>query len=60
MGLQKKRYNDGFYYYGIIEKHPTSIVGVRDDKPIINIIELEKKRCEEISNIYSSRKIGDK
>lgn len=25
LGLQKKRYNDGFYYYGIVEKQPDFI-----------------------------------
>lgn len=26
LGLQKKRYNDGFYYYGIVEKTPVNII----------------------------------
>lgn len=48
IGLQKKRYNDGFYYYGIYEKENKSFkYGTRDNKINIDIRELENQRREE-------------
>jgi hypothetical protein len=51
LGLQKKRYNDGFYYYGIVEKHPIIYhANVRDGKPTIELSEIMRKRSEESNN----------
>jgi hypothetical protein len=47
LGLQKKRYNDGFYYYGIVENQPIYHVNVRDGKPKIELSEIMRKRSEE-------------
>ena len=44
LGLQKKRYNDGFYYYGIVEKAPL----FNDHKSLnIKYEEMQRKRKEE-------------
>ncbi len=60
-GLQKKRYNDGFYYYGIIDKTYKNIslsnCNTRDNKPLISISEIIKIRDEEISEIEKNRKL---
>lgn len=34
IGLQKKRYNDGFYYYGILEN-------TRDNKNILTLMKFK-------------------
>ena len=55
IGLQKKRYNDGFYYYGIVEK-PNKFTAVctsfRDNKITTTLEELQKERDEEL-NTYN-------
>ncbi len=53
LGLQKKRYNDGFYYYGIVEKRPTLLYNERDNKPRIDLADIIRARNEEINNIYN-------
>ena len=56
LGLQKKRYNDGFYYYGIVEKQTIYHVNVRDGKPTIDLDEITRKRNEELRNfIFTSQ-----
>lgn len=45
LGLQKKRYNDGFYYYGIIEKKPDDIIN--NDKSKSDLGTLYSKKIEE-------------
>jgi hypothetical protein len=57
IGLQKKRYNDGFYYYGIVEKDRSAFTSssghTRGDKVHISLEELQKRRNEELrSFIY--------
>lgn len=48
MGLQKKRYNDGFYYYGIVEKTIISSSSGKDASILnINLQEVKYKREEE-------------
>lgn len=62
IGLQKKRYNDGFYYYGIVEKRPDLLSDfsssnitkdmirkdmIRKDMKPIDLEEITKKRLEE-------------
>lgn len=50
LGLQKKRYNDGFYYYGIVEKIPIFRGSERDGKLDITMKEIQNKRFEEAKN----------
>lgn len=51
IGLQKKRYNDGFYYYGILEKEPYAEHNSRDNKPNLDTLkEYIMKRDEEKKN----------
>jgi hypothetical protein len=44
IGLHKKRYNDGFYYYGIIKKTPNEF---NINEPKINIINEFERRLNE-------------
>jgi hypothetical protein len=48
MGLQKKRYNDGYYYYGIapIDNYVYNISSVEDVEVI------SQKRRNEIEDLY--------
>lgn len=48
MGLQKKRYNDGFYYYGIVEKKP--LYDITERQIPINIYDIVEKRAEELNS----------
>jgi hypothetical protein len=54
IGLQKKRYNDGFYYYGIVEKDRTRFTSssgyTRENKLHISLEEIQKKRNEELNS----------
>ena len=52
IGLQKKRYNDGFYYYGIVEKGNKNFIHTSDNNKHINIDELEKQRYEDLKSFY--------
>ena len=52
IGLQKKRYNDGFYYYGIVEKENKFLINTRDNKKHINLDEIKKQRYEELKSCY--------
>ncbi len=59
IGLQKKRYNDGFYYYGIVEKEPDINnleygINTRVNKPNINIGEVSQKWVNELSSYVHS------
>lgn len=45
LGLEKKRYNDGIYYYGISEK----ISGFRDNKLTLDVTELVRLRAEQLN-----------
>lgn len=44
LGLEKKRYNDGIYYYGISEK----MGGFRDNKLTLDVTELVRLRAEQL------------
>lgn len=52
IGLQKKRYNDGFYYYGIVEKKTAAFTMgsgyTRENKLQISLEEIEKRRYQEL------------
>lgn len=52
IGLQKKRYNDGFYYYGIVEKEKAAFTMgsgyTRENKLQISLEEIEKRRYQEL------------
>lgn len=52
IGLQKKRYNDGFYYYGIVEKVNKFFAhsSTRDHKNNITLNEIQKQRNDEMIN----------
>ena len=58
IGLQKKRYNDGFYYFGIVEKEYNASWDLRYHRPAINTDEIEKQRFEEKNN-YTFRNLGN-
>lgn len=51
IGLQKKRYNDGFYYYGIVEKYnllpDINTLDTRRDKIHLTLKEITRQREEE-------------
>lgn len=57
IGLQKKRYNDGFYYYGIVKKDVPafSSYNTNDNNQHFTIEELINKRDEEIKDIRNKR-----
>lgn len=58
LGLQKKRYNDGFYYYGIIEKQIIYHGNIREGKLTIKLDEIIRKRNEECRNyVFNSQEI---
>jgi hypothetical protein len=64
IGLKKKRYNDGFYYYGIVEKNPTLLSdinssNIRKDKTSINLEEIMKKRHEEYLYFTQTSNVGN-
>ena len=48
IGLQKKRYNDGFYYYGIVEKKISELHHIRENKLQISLDEIVEIRCQEL------------
>lgn len=48
IGLKKKRYNDGFYYYGIVKKENKFLTPC--NKQVISLEEIIKRRDEEKSN----------
>jgi hypothetical protein len=63
MGLQKKRYSDGYYYYGLVERPVATSAEVTMEIPQHDemMIKYVKKRCEEMGwalpiNLYNSRK----
>jgi hypothetical protein len=49
IGLQKKRYNDGFYYYGIIKKPSNDYNIFNFNGPKLDIMDEFKKRQDEYS-----------
>lgn len=49
IGLSKKRYNDGFYYYGIVEKYTNKPLHKMSDK--FDLDEIIKKRNEDLKEI---------
>lgn len=53
LGLQKKRYNDGFYYYGIVEKISKMPHGSFDKRLVIDLDEILKKRDEERESFFA-------
>jgi hypothetical protein len=64
IGLKKKRYNDGFYYYGIVEKNPTLLSdinssNIRKDKTSINLEEIMRKRHEEYLYFTQTSNVGN-
>lgn len=58
LGLQKKRYNDGFYYYGIVDKAPTFNEYGGLKRLNITYDEIIRKRNEECRNfVFNSQEI---
>jgi hypothetical protein len=62
LGLQKKRYNDGFYYYGIVEKTFQFDNNSNTDKSKIsfNLEDIIKNRDEEYLQIIKTPDLGAK
>jgi len=54
IGLQKKRYNDGFYYYGIVEKKQKTINSFAFINKDFNLTALIQKREEELKNFFET------
>lgn len=57
LGLRKKRYNDGFYYYGIIEKQPIYPFNNAMDCKSIKLDEIIRKRDLEYRSFFNSQEI---
>lgn len=51
IGLQKKRYNDGYYYYGIVHNH-TKFYTSKGHNKDIDINDVIKKRSEELNSFF--------
>ena len=48
LGLQKKRYNDGYYYYGIIDK---CAINENLDMTMKQLLEKRSQMCIDMTNI---------